>query len=163
MLKRYNKIVAVKTLKEETMCIDEFLAEASIMKEMKHTNLVQLLGICTREPPYYIITEYMPNGNLLEYLRGNQKNQPTSAETLNQTVLLYFAVQIASAMAYLESKLFIHRDLAARNCLVGENQLVKVADFGLARLVNSNGGDTYTAHIGAKFPIKWTAPEGYFY
>lgn len=49
------------------------------------------------------------------------------------------------------------RDLAARNCLVAEANLVKVADFGLARLMKD---DTYTAHAGAKFPIKWTAPEG---
>lgn len=156
---RYNKIVAVKTLKEETMCLEDFLAEATIMKEMKHSNLVQLLGICTREPPYYIITEFMPNGNLLDYLR-----QPEHQD-LGSTVLLYFAVQISSAMAYLESKLFIHRDLAARNCLVGENQLVKVADFGLARLVQTSDCDDgeYTAHIGAKFPIKWTAPEGLAY
>lgn len=52
------------------------------------------------------------------------------------------------------------RDLAARNCLVGENHLVKVADFGLARLMKD---ETYTAHAGAKFPIKWTAPEGLAY
>ena len=52
------------------------------------------------------------------------------------------------------------RDLAARNCLVGENHVVKVADFGLARLIRD---DTYTAHPGAKFPIKWTAPEGLAY
>lgn len=52
--------------------------------------------------------------------------------------------------------LSFHRDLAARNCLVGENNLVKVADFGLSRLVTY---DIYTAHEGAKFPIKWTAPE----
>jgi abelson tyrosine-protein kinase 1 len=99
---RYSKIVAVKTLKEEHMCLEEFLAEASIMKEMKHPNLVQLLGICTREPPYYIITEYMPNGNMLDFLRQHK-------EEFSQTVLLYFAIQIASAMAYLESKSFIHR------------------------------------------------------
>ncbi|CAG9781741.1 unnamed protein product [Diatraea saccharalis] len=54
----------------------------------------------------------------------------------------------------------INQDLAARNCLVGENHLVKVADFGLARLMRD---DTYTAHAGAKFPIKWTAPEGLAY
>lgn len=52
------------------------------------------------------------------------------------------------------------RDLAARNCLVGDGHLVKVADFGLARLMRD---DTYTAHAGAKFPIKWTAPEGLAY
>lgn len=148
---RYNKVVAVKTLKEETMCLDEFLEEATIMKEMKHPNLVQLLGVCTREPPYYIITEYMPKGNLLDYLRASSANE------LGHTVLKYFAIQIASAMSYLESKNFIHRDLAARNCLVGDNNIVKVADFGLARLIKE---DTYTAHIGSKFPIKWTAPEG---
>ena len=56
--------------------------------------------------------------------------------------------------------LLFNRDLAARNCLVGENHLVKVADFGLARLMRD---DTYTAHAGAKFPIKWTAPEGLAY
>lgn len=55
---------------------------------------------------------------------------------------------------------FFLRDLAARNCLVGENHLVKVADFGLSRLMT---GDTYTAHAGAKFPIKWTAPESLAY
>jgi len=44
--------------------------------------------------------------------------------------------------------------------LVGENHLVKVADFGLARLMKD---ETYTAHAGAKFPIKWTAPEGLAY
>ena len=52
------------------------------------------------------------------------------------------------------------RDLAARNCLVGDNHLVKVADFGLSRLVTA---DFYTAHEGAKFPIKWTAPEALAY
>ena len=42
--KRYNKVVAVKTLKEEHMALKDFLEEAAIMKEMKHPNLVQLLG-----------------------------------------------------------------------------------------------------------------------
>ena len=52
------------------------------------------------------------------------------------------------------------RDLAARNCLVGEHYLIKVADFGLSRLMES---DVYNAREGAKFPIKWTAPEALAY
>ncbi|XP_066975213.1 tyrosine-protein kinase ABL1 isoform X7 [Macrobrachium rosenbergii] len=152
--KRHNIYVAVKTLKEDTMALKDFLEEAAIMKAMKHPNLVQLLGVCTREPPFYIVTEFMTRGNLLDYLRN------CSHDEVNEVVLLYMATQVASAMEYLEERNFIHRDLAARNCLVGENHLVKVADFGLARLMRD---DTYTAHAGAKFPIKWTAPEGLAY
>lgn len=152
--KKYNLTVAVKTLKEDTMEVEEFLKEAAVMKEIKHPNLVQLLGVCTREPPFYIITEFMTYGNLLDYLRECNRQEVTAV------VLLYMATQISSAMEYLEKKNFIHRDLAARNCLVGENHVVKVADFGLSRLMT---GDTYTAHAGAKFPIKWTAPESLAY
>ncbi|XP_032884041.1 tyrosine-protein kinase ABL2 isoform X4 [Amblyraja radiata] len=152
--KKYSLTVAVKTLKEDTMEVEEFLKEAAVMKEIKHPNLVQLLGVCTLEPPFYIVTEYMPHGNLLDYLRECNR------EEVNAVVLLYMATQISSAMEYLEKKNFIHRDLAARNCLVGENHVVKVADFGLSRLMT---GDTYTAHAGAKFPIKWTAPESLAY
>ena len=54
----------------------------------------------------------------------------------------------------------ICRDLAARNCLVGENHLVKVADFGLSRLLDA---EIYDARAGTKFPIKWTAPEALAY
>ncbi|CAF0867395.1 unnamed protein product [Didymodactylos carnosus] len=149
--KRYNKIVAVKTLKE-TMNVTDFIDEACVMKEMKHPNLVQLLGVVTLEPPYYIITEFMPYGCLLDYLKKRSRSELTS------TVLMYMAGQIGSGMTYLEQKNFIHRDLAARNCLVGEKHLVKVGDFGLARLIQCE--NHYTAKLGAKFPIKWTAPEG---
>ena len=51
---------------------------------------------------------------------------------------------------------FSCRDLAARNCLVGDHYLVKIADFGLSRMIDS---DIYNDKEGAKFPIKWTVPE----
>ncbi|QQP37308.1 Uncharacterized protein FKW44_017533, partial [Caligus rogercresseyi] len=63
---------------------------------------------------------------------------------------------VAKGMSHLERKGLIHRDLAARNVLIGENLIAKVADFGLARVIVDN---EYSAHQGARFPVKWTAPE----
>ena len=119
------------------------------MKKLRHPKLIQLYAVCTLEEPIYIITELMKNGSLLGYLQGKGR-------TLKLPQLIDMSAQIASGMAYLESQNYIHRDLAARNVLVSENNIVKIADFGLARLIKE---DEYEARVGARFPIKWTAPE----
>lgn len=141
--------VAIKTLKPGAMDPKDFLAEAQIMKKLRHAKLIQLYAVCTLEEPIYIITELMKNGSLLEFLQGKGR-------TLKLPQLIDMAAQVASGMAYLESQNYIHRDLAARNVLVGDSNIVKIADFGLARLIKE---DEYEARVGARFPIKWTAPE----
>lgn len=143
--------VAVKMMKEGTMSEDDFIEEAKVMTKLQHTNLVQLYGVCSKHRPIYIITEYMKHGSLLSFLR-KQKASIYS----DHCVLLDIALQVCRGMAYLERHNYIHRDLAARNCLVGAENVVKVADFGLARYVID---DQYTSNGGAKFPIKWSPPE----
>lgn len=61
-------------------------------------------------------------------------------KTLPISELVDLASQVAEGMCYLESQNYIHRDLAARNILVGENNLCKVGDFGLARLIKVGPG-----------------------
>ncbi|KAF5404191.1 Tyrosine-protein kinase [Paragonimus heterotremus] len=143
--------VAVKTLKPGTMSKEDFLKEAKIMKRLHHARLVRLYAVVTAEP-IYIVTELMPHGSLLHYLRDG------AGKELDFKALIDMMAQIASGMAYLEKEGYIHRDLAARNILVGDNNTVKVADFGLARIVDG-ADETYTAKQGTQFPIKWTAPE----
>ncbi|MEQ2171855.1 hypothetical protein GOODEAATRI_014885 [Goodea atripinnis] len=110
--------VAVKTLKPGTMSPEAFLEEAQIMKRLRHDKLVQLYAVVSEEP-IYIITEFM-----------------------SQACLVFLAVQIAAGMAYIERMNYIHRDLRAANILVGDNLVCKIADFGLARLIEDN---EYTA------------------
>jgi fyn-related kinase len=63
--------VAIKTLKtSHHMNQNDFLAEAMLMKKLKHPKLIQLYALCTQEEPIYIVTEFMKHGNLLEYLQS---------------------------------------------------------------------------------------------
>lgn len=120
------------------------------MKKLIHPKLVQLYAVCSREEPIYIVTELMTRGSLLEFLQGSGRSM------LDDSKMIDIAGQVAEGMAFLESHGFVHRDLAARNVLVSQEMVVKIADFGLSRVLEE---DIYEAHEGARFPIKWTAPE----
>uniref|UniRef100_A0A671SF57 Tyrosine-protein kinase n=1 Tax=Sinocyclocheilus anshuiensis TaxID=1608454 RepID=A0A671SF57_9TELE len=147
--------VAVKTCKEDLPqdLKIKFLSEARILKQYDHPNIVKLIGVCTQRQPIYIVMELIPGGDFLSFLRKKK-------EDLKTKQLVRFALDAAAGMAYLELKNCIHRDLAARNCLVGENNVLKISDFGMSRQ-EDNG--IYSSSGLKQIPIKWTAPEALNY
>ncbi|XP_049829582.1 epidermal growth factor receptor isoform X3 [Schistocerca gregaria] len=143
--------VAIKVLREGTGANTnkDFLEEAYIMASVEHPNLLQLLAVCLAQQ-MMLVTQLMPLGCLLDYVRNNR-------DRIGSKPLLTWCTQIARGMAYLEEKRLVHRDLAARNVLVQNPNCVKITDFGLAKLLRINE-DEYKA-AGGKMPIKWLALE----
>ncbi|XP_067908963.1 fibroblast growth factor receptor 2-like isoform X3 [Heterodontus francisci] len=163
--------VAVKMLKDDATEKDlsDLVSEMEMMKMIgKHKNIINLLGACTQDGPLYVIVEFTAKGNLREYLRARRPpgmeytfdiNQ-VSDEQLTFKDLVSCTYQVARGMEYLASQKCIHRDLAARNVLVTENNVMKIADFGLARDVHNI--DYYKKTTNGRLPVKWMAPEALF-
>ncbi|XP_073730080.1 muscle, skeletal receptor tyrosine-protein kinase isoform X2 [Misgurnus anguillicaudatus] len=173
-------MVAVKMLKEEASADmqNDFQREAALMAEFDHPNIVRLLGVCAVGKPMCLMFEYMAHGDLNEYLRLRSPSQqpalsrdslmcsslasvPEHYPPLSCLEQLSISKQVAAGMAYLSERKFVHRDLATRNCLVGENLVVKIADFGLSR--NIYAADYYKASENDAIPIRWMPPESIFY
>ena len=135
-------IVAVKMLKPNELRKDVklcMLREAFVMSRLSHKNLLGLLGVCDAgQNNMYMLVEYMAKGDLNSFLRfrcpytnPTNRSQEQDDQSL-QSMLLGFAVQIACGMEYMCSQRLVHRDLATRNCLVDENLIIKISDFGMA-------------------------------
>ncbi|XP_045559060.1 fibroblast growth factor receptor 1-A isoform X11 [Salmo salar] len=163
--------VAVKMLKSDATEKDlsDLISEMEMMKIIgKHKNIINLLGACTQDGPLYVIVEYASKGNLREYLRARRPPgmeycyNPDQVPIENMSIkdLVSCAYQVARGMEYLSSKKCIHRDLAARNVLVTEDNVMKIADFGLARDIHHI--DYYKKTTNGRLPVKWMAPEALF-
>uniref|UniRef100_A0A8B9P4G4 Receptor tyrosine-protein kinase erbB-2 n=1 Tax=Apteryx owenii TaxID=8824 RepID=A0A8B9P4G4_APTOW len=136
--------VAIKVLRENTSP-----KEAYVMAGVGSPYVSRLLGICLTST-VQLVTQLMPYGCLLDYVRENK-------DRIGSQDLLNWCVQIAKGMSYLEEVRLVHRDLAARNVLVKSPNHVKITDFGLARLLDID--ETEYHADGGKVPIKWMALE----
>uniref|UniRef100_A0A8C6VRU1 receptor protein-tyrosine kinase n=1 Tax=Naja naja TaxID=35670 RepID=A0A8C6VRU1_NAJNA len=140
-------LVAVKMLRADVTktARNDFLKEIKIMSRLNDPNIIRLLGVCVKDDPLCMITEYMENGDLHQFLLQRQSRstftRSSNIPCVSNLHLLLMATQIASGMKYLASLNFVHRDLATRNCLVGNNYTIKIADFGMSR--NLYSGDYY--------------------
>ncbi|XP_056635253.1 tyrosine-protein kinase transmembrane receptor Ror2 [Diorhabda carinulata] len=171
-------IVAVKMLKEDASddMQDDFEKEACLLAEFDHPNIVKLLGVCAVGRPMCLLFEFMGKGDLNEFLRQCSpsnyvvrsvidSNSPSKDiykdNQLNNLDKLNIALQIASGMVYLSQRKFVHRDLATRNCLISEDMVVKIADFGLSQKIYLQ--DYYKGSDRDAIPVRWMPLESILY
>ncbi|KAF8022645.1 hypothetical protein BT93_F0227 [Corymbia citriodora subsp. variegata] len=142
--------VAIKVLVTEHLnkaMQQEFAQEVYIMRKIRHRNIVQFIGACTRSPRLCIVTEYMSGGSLFDFLHKQN-------DVLKLSTVLRLAIDISKGMNYLHKNNIIHRDLKTANLLMEENEVVKITDFGVARVQTQSG--VMTAETGT---YRWMAPE----
>ncbi|GFQ03187.1 serine/threonine-protein kinase ht1 [Phtheirospermum japonicum] len=150
--------VAVKIFWEGTADEDKvraFRDELSLLQKIRHPNVVQFLGAVTQSSPMMIVTEYLPKGDLHEYLKRKGALKPTKA--------LRFAMDIARGMNYLHEhkpESIIHRDLEPSNILRDDSGHLKVADFGVSKLlIVANSVKEDRPIINQDTACRYVAPE----
>lgn len=164
-------MVAVKMLKDEATedMQQDFEREACLMADFDHPNIVKLLAVCAIGKPMCLLFEYMGRGDLNGFLRSCSPTNyivrgPSgdfSDVRLTLLDLLSISKQIAAGMVYLSDRKFVHRDLATRNCLVNDQMVVKIADFGLSQKIYLS--NYYKGSENDAIPIRWMPLEALLY
>ncbi|XP_008677879.1 uncharacterized protein [Zea mays] len=149
----YGSDVAVKLFSKQEYSdemIDTFRQEVSLMKKLRHPNIILFMGAVASPERLCIVTEFLPRGSLFRLLQKNTAK-------LDPRRRVHMAIDIARGMNYLHhcSPPIVHRDLKSSNLLVDKNWTVKVADFGLSRLKL----ETFLRTKTGKGTPQWMAPE----
>ncbi|XP_045847900.1 tyrosine-protein kinase JAK3 isoform X3 [Meles meles] len=131
----------------------DFQREIQTLKALHSDFIVKYRGVSygPGRQSLRLVMEYLPSGCLRDFLQRHRAR-------LDASHLLLYASQICKGMEYLGSRRYVHRDLAARNILVESETHVKIADFGLAKLLPLDK-DYYVVREPGQSPIFWYAPE----
>ncbi|XP_014492274.1 CBL-interacting protein kinase 2-like [Vigna radiata var. radiata] len=128
--------VAVKVIEKEKILkiglVDQTKREISIMRRIKHPNVLQLFEVLATKTKIYFIMEYAKGGELFNKVAKGRLSEARARK--------YFQ-QLVSAVDFCHSKGVYHRDLKPENLLLDENGVLKVADFGLSAFVESHRQD----------------------
>jgi hypothetical protein len=129
----------------------EFITEVKIFSQLRHRNLVQLIGWCHEKGEFLLVYEFMPNGSLDSHLFGMR--------SLSWVVRYKISLGLASALFYLHEEweqCVVHRDIKSSNVMLDSSFNVKLGDFGLARLMDHELGPQTTGLAGT---FGYMAPE----
>ncbi|NDH07954.1 serine/threonine protein kinase, partial [bacterium] len=135
---KLNRVVAVKMMISEQfskMELARFIFEAEAIAGIRDDNVVQVFECGESDGRPYMVLEYCEKGTLSGLLKNQWKNNSSVAD-INKTVLLVH--QVIKGVSAAHKRGIIHRDLKPGNVLVNENDVLKVADFGLVKLVDKS-------------------------
>ncbi|XP_052874737.1 putative serine/threonine-protein kinase isoform X5 [Gossypium arboreum] len=153
-----GSIVAVKMLSIELESMRgerEFVSEITTLTNLKHENLVTLVGCCVEGTKRFLVYNYMENNSLAQVLLGGEQNRIKLRWGARGRILL----GVARGLAYLHEEVkphIVHRDIKASNILLDQNLLPKVSDFGLSRILRDNASHISTHVAGT---LGYLAPE----
>ncbi|XP_011503497.1 PREDICTED: cyclin-dependent kinase 1 [Ceratosolen solmsi marchali] len=128
--KKTGEIVAMKKIRlesEDEGVPSTAIREVSLLKELKHPNIVSLMDVLMEESKLYLIFEYLTM-DLKKYMDnlGTEK-------LMDPGLVKSYLYQITRAILFCHQRRVLHRDLKPQNLLIGKKGVIKVADFGLGR------------------------------
>ncbi len=148
---RLNRLVAIKILKDEYSRDEEFRrrfrAESQAVAMLSHPNIVSVYDVSQSGDTDYIVMELIDGITLKQYMEKKG--------VLNWRETLHFSIQIAKALEHAHSRGIIHRDIKPHNIMILKNGSVKVADFGIARVISAQSTLTREA-LGS---VHYISPE----
>ena len=147
-----DNIVALKVMKEDLRSNEEFrtrfLTESKAIAMLSHANIVNIIDVAVRDDLQYIVMEYVDGITLKEYIKN--KGQLTCEDAV------HFMIQMLKALRHAHSKNVVHRDIKPQNIMIMENGVLKVADFGIAKITSSDTKTMSEQTIGS---VHYISPE----
>ena len=141
LISRNEEVVIV--VKEDSM---RALAEANILRQLSHSNIVRMVGVCV-EDPVYLLLETDARNSLHEYIRGIKKRKR----------LIEICQDVCCGMVYLHSQKYLHRSLQSQSCIVTRDDTVKISDFSKSCYIGEK--DKIVATDPISIPTRCAAPE----
>lgn len=144
--------LAIKMLRQEIAgdadSVERFIRESKAVSMLSHPNIVSVFDVSVASDEKYIVLEYADGITLKEYL--NEHGPLTPDETIR------IAVQILSGLQHAHSRGIIHRDIKPQNIIIAPDGSIKLTDFGIAKIHNS---DTISKPDKAIGSVHYISPE----